>query len=111
MKKLATSRDLQVELRRVLSYAESPNPSRERVAEELRELADRVGAVEGEVNLPKLDRLLDSTEDEVKQMRSSLSKYKSDPGKYKPQLENFKNSAGSVFSAMKVMLRSLGETV
>jgi hypothetical protein len=111
MKKIANSKDLQVELRRVLSYAEGPNPSRERVAEELRELADRLGAAPGEVNVAKLDKLLDSAEDEIKQMKSSLSKYKSDPGKYKPQLDNFKNSAGSVFSAMKVMLRSLGETV
>ena len=110
MKKIANARDLQAELRRLLAYAESPNPSREKVAAELQELAVLVTASE-EINVPKLDKLLDGVEDDVKQMRSSLSKYKSDPRKYLPQMDNFSNSVGSVYMTMKVMLRSLGETV
>lgn len=42
MKKIASPEELQTELRTLLAYSESPNPSRGRVAGALRGLADRV---------------------------------------------------------------------
>lgn len=46
MRKIANAKELQAELQSVLAYAQSPNPSRERVANELQVLAERV-AVQG----------------------------------------------------------------
>lgn len=42
MRKIASPADLQAELRRLLAYAQSPEPSREKLANELRGLAARV---------------------------------------------------------------------
>ena len=43
MQKIATPQDLQAELHRLLAYCQEENPSREKLAAEIRELADRVG--------------------------------------------------------------------
>ena len=59
----------------------------------------------GEVNVPKLDRLVESIEKEVKQMRTSLDLYTKDPGKYKPQLDNLANAASTVGSTVGVIHR------
>jgi hypothetical protein len=59
----------------------------------------------GEVNVPKLDRLVESIEKEVKQMRTSLDLYTKDPGKYKPQLDNLANAASTVESTVGVIHR------
>lgn len=71
-------------------------------------LADRV-ATDDDVNVQKLERLIDAMEKEVKQMNTSLGLYKKDPGKYKPQLDNLTNSASSVRSAVNVILRMFGD--
>jgi hypothetical protein len=42
MDKIASPQDLQAELRRLLAYSQSEKPSREKIAGELRALADRV---------------------------------------------------------------------
>ena len=49
MRKIASPQDLQAELRRLLAYSQSDQPSREMLASELRGLADRVAG-----NLKKL---------------------------------------------------------
>ncbi len=47
MQKIATPQDLQTKLRRLLAYCQEPHPSRDRLAGELRGLADRVAATKG----------------------------------------------------------------
>lgn len=48
MKKIATPQDLQAELRRLLAYCQGPDrPSRETLAAELRDLADRTAGFSG----------------------------------------------------------------
>ena len=42
MRKIADAQDLQAEISRLLAYSQGQNPSRERLASELRGLADRV---------------------------------------------------------------------
>lgn len=44
MNKIASSRELQAELQRILTLAQKPNPSRLHLASELHSLADRVAA-------------------------------------------------------------------
>ncbi len=56
-------------------------------------------------SVAKLDRLIESVEREVRQMKHSLEKYASDPARYKPQLENIAHSASSIESAMRVAYR------
>jgi hypothetical protein len=46
MKKIASPADLQTELRRLLAYTQSEQPSRVKIAAALRELAERVAAKE-----------------------------------------------------------------
>jgi hypothetical protein len=46
MDKIATSQELQTELRRLLACCQEANPSREKLASELRVLADKVGSSE-----------------------------------------------------------------
>lgn len=58
MKKIATPQDLQAELRRLLAYAQTERPSREKLAAEMRGLADRVAAT-GNRDVEKLVEKLD----------------------------------------------------
>ncbi len=44
MDRIASPQGLQAELRRLLDYSQSPKPSREKLASDLRELAERVAA-------------------------------------------------------------------
>lgn len=74
-----------------------------------RRVADRFRAAEGQDNLPRLERVMASLESEVKQMRAALDKYKSDPAKYKPQLDNVAHGASIVGSDIRVLLRTLGK--
>jgi hypothetical protein len=48
MRKVANTRELQAELQALLTYAQSPNPSRETLASDLRKLAKRVADNHGE---------------------------------------------------------------
>jgi hypothetical protein len=65
----------------------------------------------GEVNVPKLEMMIESMQKDLSQMAKSLGQYKGDPQKYKPQLENVKTSAGRMLSGSKTILRALGEKV
>jgi hypothetical protein len=59
-------------------------------------------------NVAKLERLLSSVKEEVRQAEISLDKYKRNPDYYAPQLENLSRSAVSIASAMRVLYRELG---
>ena len=63
-----------------------------------------------EVNIPRIERVIESIEKAAKGMRFSLDKYKEDPGKYEPQLENVANHAHEIMTSARVALRSLGES-
>lgn len=60
-------------------------------------------------NIPRLERIVHSLESEAKQMVSALEKYKSDPGKNKPQLDNVAHGAAIMASSIRVLLRTLGK--
>lgn len=51
MRKVASPQDLQIELRRLLAYAQTDRPSRTKLALELRSLASRVAAPK--INTPQ----------------------------------------------------------
>lgn len=51
MKKIASPQDLRSELQGLLEYAQTEQPSRERIASELRGLAERVAATEHDEDL------------------------------------------------------------
>lgn len=67
MEKIASPQDLSSELQRLLKYAEGPNPSREKLATDLRTLADRVShQVQGVYpSLDDLGPLLDTFMDAI----------------------------------------------
>ena len=68
-------------------------------------------ASDGEVNIPKLEMMIDSMQKDLFQAAKSLEQYKGNPQKYKPQLDNVKTSAGRMLSGSKTILRALGEKV
>ena len=55
-----------------------------------------------------MDRLFDSIEIELKQMRDSVDLYKRSPGRYRPQLEIVAHAARAVRTAANVILRTVG---
>ena len=60
-----------------------------------------------DMNVMRLERLVDALETEAKQMRASLDLYKRDPAKYKPQLDNFTNSANTIDSVLSGVFRTI----
>ena len=60
MRKIATPQDLQAEIGRILAVCSAPKPSRAKLAEDLRSLANRLGA---EVPLPELAELGDALDE------------------------------------------------
>lgn len=52
-----------------------------------------------------MDRMVKATEQQLKEMKSSLSKYKADPNKNKPQLGNFKDAVLQVHKVSKMVLQ------
>jgi hypothetical protein len=62
-----------------------------------------------DINIPRLTRLFDAIERELRQMRYSTDLYGQDPGRFLPQLENAANSAVQVQNAARSILRTLGE--
>jgi hypothetical protein len=59
--------------------------------------------------LPKLERIVESLESEVRQISISLAQYKQDSAKYKPQLKNVGYSAHIAASDLRALLHLLGE--
>jgi hypothetical protein len=64
----------------------------------------------GEVNVNRLDRMVVNTETQLKEMKHSLEMYKKDPGKYQPQLDNFKAAVRSVQTMAEATLRIFEKT-
>jgi len=62
-----------------------------------------------EINEQRMERLMDSLEDEVRQMRHSFATYRRDPRKYAPQLRNLGDSAAATARIARVILRTLDE--
>jgi thioredoxin-like negative regulator of GroEL len=62
MHKIASPRELQSEIHRLLVYAGSEKPSRVKLAAELRALADRVASTERTASVDVLDYLVDQNE-------------------------------------------------
>ncbi len=60
-------------------------------------------------NLQRVERIIVSIERGAKELRSSFDKYKSDPAKFKPQLDNMAHDASVLGSDVRTLLRSLGE--
>jgi len=65
-------------------------------------------AAEAKINIGRLERMVNNTEEQLKVMKHGLDLYKKDPGRYAPQLDNIANAAGSVMSTAKMGLRALG---
>jgi len=63
------------------------------------------------VNVGRLERQVDNIGEVAKSMKSAFDKYKKDPGKYAPQLENVGTDANSVYTSARVILRTLGRKV
>jgi len=63
------------------------------------------------VNLSRVERNVNNIVEVAKSMKSALDKYKKDPGKMAPQLENVGTDANSVFTSAKGILRALGRKV
>jgi len=60
-------------------------------------------------NLNRVERILLSIERGSKELRSAFEKYKSDPAKYKPQLDNMASDVSVMASDCRTLLRTLGE--
>lgn len=70
----------------------------------------KVGAarsVEASDEAALMDRMVKAAEQQVKEMKSSLAKYKADPDKNKPQLDNFKDAILQVHRVSKMVLRKV----
>lgn len=61
-----------------------------------------------DVNVGRLERMVDNTERQLKEMKAALAKYKSDPGKMEPQLKNLASAAKSIMTTAKMGLREMG---
>lgn len=71
MRKIANSRELRTELRGILAYAESNNPSRVTIASELNAVTDRLAA---DVTKADWERALKADEDMLAKYRANLAK-------------------------------------
>jgi len=111
MSDVPETQDLAGELREIVSKEHLHlTPMKDAMVKKIVALQKLMGSLgsdktAGEVNVPKLDRLVESIEKEVKQMRTSLDLYTKDPGKYKPQLDNLANAASTVESTVGVIHR------
>lgn len=73
-------------------------------------LSWKAGAEErfAEIPLPRLERAVDSVEEQVRTIRHGLDLYKKDPQKHLPQIENVEYAAIQLGSASKLILRAIG---
>ena len=62
-----------------------------------------------DVNLQRVERVVDDISRQAKDMSLALDKYKKDPQKMKPQLENVIHTAYVISSDVRILLRTLGE--
>lgn len=62
-----------------------------------------------DINLPRLERIVASIEKEAKDMRVAFEKYKHEPERMKPQLQNMGHGAHILGNDVRVLLRTLGE--
>jgi len=62
-----------------------------------------------DVNVGRLERMIDNTEAQLKEMKSALGLYKKDAGKYAKQLDNFASAVSSIQSTAKMAQRVLGK--
>lgn len=65
-------------------------------------------AASGAINVGRLERMVDTTEKQLKEMKHSLGLYKKDPAKNKTQLDNLAAAARSTMSAVRLGLRTMG---
>lgn len=70
---------------------------------------DRRLQAAADVNISRLDRVLDGIEDNLRSARDAVALYKKDPGKYAPQLGNVAQSLSSMATSTRVGLRTLGK--
>ncbi len=61
-----------------------------------------------EVNVGRLEKFVRNIEENLKSMRTAIEKYKKDPGKYAPQLENVGTDATRIYTSTRGILRTLG---
>lgn len=79
----------------------SKNPSKERVSCELQ----RVLVAMDDFNTNLVDRLIDSTERQLKELVHATNLYKQDPVKYKEQIENIKAATRELNKVSSMVLR------
>ncbi len=60
--------------------------------------------------LRAMERMVDTMEDQLKEMKHSLGLLKRDPGRNAPQQDNFSSAVNSVMSVGRMVQRSLGKT-
>lgn len=60
-----------------------------------------------DVNVALVERMITTTEKELKQLKSSLAKYKGNPDKYKGQLDNVQSSVSSIWKMSRLVLKSV----
>ena len=78
MNKIASPKDLRAEVQRILDYANGPEkPSREKLASDLRSLADRVATTAITESMKTFDRALDHFEAGIKELKSLETEVKS----------------------------------
>lgn len=94
-------------------------PSRARLAAMVRHIVAETLQAEAQeegqdktaaVAVNKLERMVENTEKQLKEMKHSLSQYKRDPGANAPQLDNFASAVSSIMSAGRMVMRSMGKT-
>jgi hypothetical protein len=70
----------------------------------------KVGAEDrlAEIPLPRLERAVDSVEEQARTIRHGLDLYKKDAQKYLPQIENIEYAAIQLGSASRLILRAIG---
>jgi len=106
MDKIASPAELQDSLRKILAYAESENPSREKIASELDALADKV-ASPGDRDTIFIGRMIDVMERQLREMKHSSQLYLRDPNRYAPQLDNFKAAVQAVMAMGRTFERQV----
>lgn len=69
---------------------------------------DRRSAAAPTFDVRRLERLVAAIKHEADQMVSAVTKYKSDPGRMLPQLDNAVKSGIEIESSLRVFYRTLG---
>jgi len=99
MRKIAAPQDLQSELRRLLAYSQSHQPSRQVLASELMDLADRVAvkasssientAQKAAASITRLEGILTKASSALVKQEQLVQRGKGDPAKVKEEKERF----------------------